>query len=141
MGSIENKTFQPGGKQTRTFALTRASSDKKARTVELSFSSETPIERSWGIEILDHGKKSVRLDRLRNGGPLLVDYDIFNANQTKQILSGGGSGDTINVNLHIQTGVQQTVRAEFLSMIPEIRRQAVYAVADAKRRRSPLLDQ
>jgi HK97 family phage major capsid protein len=74
MGSIENKTFQPGGKQTRAFAF-RASSDKKARTVELSFSSETPIERSWGIEILDHGKKSVRLDRLRNGGPLLVDHD------------------------------------------------------------------
>lgn len=66
---------------------------------------------------------------------------IFNANQTKQILSGGGSGDTINVNLHIQTGVQQTVRAEFISLIPEIRRQAVVAVADAKRRRSPLLDQ
>jgi hypothetical protein len=65
---------------------------------------------------------------------------IFNANQTKQILSGGGGGDTINVNLHIQTGVQQTVRAEFMSMIPEIRRQAVVAVADAKRRRSPLLD-
>jgi hypothetical protein len=65
---------------------------------------------------------------------------IFNANQTKQILSGGGSGDTINVNLHIHTGVQQTVRAEFISLIPEIRRQAIVAVADAKRRRSPLLD-
>jgi hypothetical protein len=64
---------------------------------------------------------------------------IFNANQTKQILSGGGSGDTINVNLHIQTAVQQTVRAEFISMIPEIRRQAVSAVAQAKRR-SPLFD-
>jgi HK97 family phage major capsid protein len=74
MASIANKIFQPGGKQTRAFTF-RASSDRKARTVELSFSSEMPIERSWGIEILDHGKKSVRLDRLRNGGPLLVDHD------------------------------------------------------------------
>jgi hypothetical protein len=75
MASITNKTFQPGGKETRTFTFSRASSDRKARTVELSFSSETPVERSWGTEILDHGKKSVRLGRLRAGGPLLVDHD------------------------------------------------------------------
>jgi HK97 family phage major capsid protein len=75
MGPIANKIFQSGGKQTRTFTFNRASSDRKARTVELSFSSETPVERSWGTEILDHGKKSVRLGRLRAGGPLLVDHD------------------------------------------------------------------
>lgn len=75
MGPIANKIFQSGGKQTRAFTFDRASSDRKARTAELSFSSETPIERSWGTEILDHGKKSVRLGRLRAGGPLLVDHD------------------------------------------------------------------
>jgi hypothetical protein len=64
------KTFQPGGKETRSFTFARASADTKARTVELSFSSEEPIERSWGIEILDHKSKSVRLDSLR----LVVRY-------------------------------------------------------------------
>jgi len=68
------KTFQPGGKETRSFTFARASADTKARTVELSFSSEEPIERLWGIEILDHKSKSVRLDRLKTGGPLLVCY-------------------------------------------------------------------
>lgn len=49
--------------------------DVEARTVELAFSSEAPVERWWGIEILDHTPRSVRLDRLRNGGPLCVDHD------------------------------------------------------------------
>ena len=66
--------FKPGTRETRFCSFTRAI-DRKARTVELSFSSETPIERSWRMEILDHGKKSVRLGRLRAGGPLLVDHD------------------------------------------------------------------
>lgn len=49
--------------------------DEEKRTIELAFSSEEPYERWWGIEILDHGKKSVDLKRLKNGGPLLVDHD------------------------------------------------------------------
>ena len=28
--------------------------DDEARTIELSFSSETPVERSFGNEVLDH---------------------------------------------------------------------------------------
>jgi HK97 family phage major capsid protein/HK97 family phage prohead protease len=69
-----SQLFKPGTRETRFCSFTRAI-DRKARTVELSFSSETPVERSWGTEILDHGKKSVRLGRLRTGGPLLVDHD------------------------------------------------------------------
>lgn len=49
--------------------------DVESRTVELAFSSEAPVERWWGVEILDHTPRSVRLDRLRRGGPLCVDHD------------------------------------------------------------------
>lgn len=69
------KLFKPGTKETRTFTFVRATTDKNARTVELSFSSEQPYDRSWGREILDHSSNSVRLGRLRTGGPLLVDHD------------------------------------------------------------------
>lgn len=48
--------------------------DVEARTVELAFSSEFEGERWFGIEILDHSPESVRLDRLRDGGALLVDH-------------------------------------------------------------------
>lgn len=49
--------------------------DEENRTVKLSFSSETPVDRWDGKEILDHDPKSVRLERLENSGPLLVDHD------------------------------------------------------------------
>lgn len=49
--------------------------DEAARTVELAFSSEAPVERWWGTEILDHSPKSVDLKRLKRGGPLLMDHD------------------------------------------------------------------
>lgn len=49
--------------------------DEESRTVEVSFSSETPVERSFGTEILDHSNDSVRLGRLNNGGAVLVDHD------------------------------------------------------------------
>jgi len=56
-----------------TFA--RAEVDEAARTVPLAFSSETPVSRWFGDEILDHSISSVRLGRLNNAGPLLVDHD------------------------------------------------------------------
>lgn len=69
------RTLKPGTKAERFFTLDRAAVNEDSRTVELSFSSETPYERWWGVEILDHQKKSIRLDRLKSGGPLLVDHD------------------------------------------------------------------
>lgn len=70
-----SKHIKPGTKCERTFAVSRAAVDESARTIELAFSSEQPYERWWGVEILDHGKKSIRLDRLKSGGPLLCDHD------------------------------------------------------------------
>jgi len=59
----------------RTVELSREDINEEKRTVELSFSSEEPVERFFGAEILDHNPKSVRLGRLRDGGPLLMDHN------------------------------------------------------------------
>lgn len=64
--------FNKGG-LVRTMEV--RSTDTANRTVELAFSSEIEVERWYGIEILDHSPESVRLDRLRDGGALLVDHD------------------------------------------------------------------
>ena len=50
--------------------------DKDERTVELAFSSDAPYERTWGMEVLDHSPESVDLDRINNGGALLVNHDL-----------------------------------------------------------------
>lgn len=64
--------FNKGG-LVRTMEVRKFDTEK--RTVELAFSSEIEVERWYGIEILDHSPESVRLDRLRDGGAVLVDHD------------------------------------------------------------------
>jgi HK97 family phage major capsid protein len=59
----------------REFELDRAGINEQRRTVELSFSSETEVERWFGIEILDHDPAAVRLGRMQNGAALLMDHD------------------------------------------------------------------
>lgn len=73
--STTTKTLKPGTRAERSFAVVRTAIDEAARTVDLAFSSEEPYERCWGIEILDHSKKSVRLDRLKKTGPVVIDHE------------------------------------------------------------------
>lgn len=49
--------------------------NEETRTVDLSFSSEFPVERFFGTEILDHADSSVRLGRLNDGAALLLEHD------------------------------------------------------------------
>ncbi len=70
----EQRTMKLGPQQ-RFFTIERAGINEKERTVPLCFSSETPVERWWGIEILDHSPGSVRLDRLQSNAALLCDHD------------------------------------------------------------------
>lgn len=49
--------------------------DAEKRTIELSFSSEDPYERWWGIEVLGHDSENVDLTRLNNNAPLLFNHN------------------------------------------------------------------
>lgn len=49
--------------------------DNEARTVELAFSSETPVSRWFGDEVLSHDAGAMRLSRI-DGAPLLVNHDF-----------------------------------------------------------------
>lgn len=72
---VELKT---GSVAQRGLILQREEShiDGEARTAWLALSSETPVDRGWGIEILDHRQQSIRMGRLNNGGAVLADHDI-----------------------------------------------------------------
>ena len=51
-------------------------SKDKSDTLEFSFSSEEPVKRYFGDEVLDHDEKSVDLTRLNSGvAPLLFNHD------------------------------------------------------------------
>lgn len=65
------------GKPILLGEIERAKIDVENRRITYSFSSETPVDRWWGTEILDHDAKSVDLSRFKSGAmaPLLVDHD------------------------------------------------------------------
>ena len=69
------KTIGPPKRESRTLTLRREQIRQEGRTVELAFSSEEPVIRGWGIEILDHSPGAMRPDRARQGIPLLFNHD------------------------------------------------------------------
>lgn len=71
----ERRTPAPGQRITRELRLTERAIDIQARTVELAFASETPVERWYGYEILQCRPDTVRLDRINNAGALLCNHE------------------------------------------------------------------
>ena len=49
--------------------------DMENRTVELAFSSETPVSRWFGDEVLDHSPGAMRAERLEQGAAVLINHD------------------------------------------------------------------
>lgn len=63
------------GRQYRYMTFDRASAKADERTVDVAFSSEAPVQRWFGIEVLDHSPGAADLTRLNNGGALLDNHD------------------------------------------------------------------
>ena len=64
------------GQLSRQFNFERDQVDAEARTVTLSFSSEQPVERWFGTEVLSHSPESVDLTRLNAKAALLANHDL-----------------------------------------------------------------
>lgn len=62
--------------QTRLFQIAFDRAHSQDRTIEMTFSSEAPVDRWFGTEVLDHSPDSVRLGRLNDGAPLLFNHNI-----------------------------------------------------------------
>ena len=60
---------------TRFLAAAASTVDLESRTVELSFSSETPVKRWFGDEVLSHAPDAADLSRLNAGAPLLFNHN------------------------------------------------------------------
>jgi len=66
----------PGLVEYTSHALRAGEIDSDTRETELSFSSEAPCERWWGIEVLGHAQGEVDMSWIASGrAPLLADHD------------------------------------------------------------------
>ena len=61
--------------QYRNFSVDTRAIDEDSRTVELSFSSETPVERWYGREYLMHDEDGVNLTPLVEAGSILKNHN------------------------------------------------------------------
>ena len=57
------------------FPLEFRQDETNDRTMEMSISSESPVARSFGLEVLSHREGDIDLTRLMNKAPLLKDHD------------------------------------------------------------------
>tara|TARA_Y100000593_G_scaffold72636_1_gene133406 strand:+ start:38 stop:1906 length:1869 start_codon:yes stop_codon:yes gene_type:complete len=70
---LEGKVLQEG---RRSFALERKTINEEERRVQLAVSSEEPVERSFGMEVLEHTDKAIDREFFASGrAPLLLDHD------------------------------------------------------------------
>ena len=78
---------------------------------------------------------------VQSGQPYMVGErgpELFVPNSQGSIVPngnlGGGGGVVVNQTINVSTGVQQTVRAEIATLMPQIANAAKGAVADARMR-------
>lgn len=63
------------GKELTRFEPAQFAAQEDERTVEFSFSSETPVKRWFGNEVLSHDSAAVDLGRMNDGAPVLFNHD------------------------------------------------------------------
>ena len=75
-GYKDKERFDREKMETRGMMFDTKVVDEEKRTVRIAVSSEEPVERSFGNEILDHDERSIDLSFARSGTmPLLLDHD------------------------------------------------------------------
>ena len=106
--------------------------DEESRTVELAFSSEFPVERGYGMEVLEHSVKSVKLDRLNSGAPLLVNHSADD--QVGVVESARVDGDKTGRAL-VRFGNSERAKEIYRDVVEGIRRSVSvgYYILQSKR--------
>jgi len=74
--AVTDRTAQPVEIMHRAFAISATPVDEAERRVQIAVSSEEPVERQFGIEVLKHTRDAINLDFFDGGrAPLLLDHD------------------------------------------------------------------
>jgi len=91
MQDLEKRFTLP--QMTRAATADDIKVDAESRTIEFPFSSELPVERWFGDEVLSHKSGAADLTRLNDGAPLLFNHnmdDIIGVVESARIDGGRG---------------------------------------------------
>ena len=104
----------------RAMELDMSPIDEEKRTVQIAISSEEPVERSFGTEILDHTAESIDLSFLASGrAPLLLDHDP--EKQVGVIESVTLDGQSRRLRAQVRFGKGDLAREAFSDVVDGIR--------------------
>jgi HK97 family phage major capsid protein/HK97 family phage prohead protease len=111
---MDQKRFQLP-QLTRAIQADAMSVDAESRSIEFPFSSELPVERWFGDEILSHKSGSANLTRLNDGAPLLFNH---NMDEIIGVVERAWIGD--DKRGHAKVRFAKTARAEeVMSMVQD----------------------
>ena len=111
---------------TRSFTIERdAPVDADARTVELAFASDQPIEHWFGMLSLSMDGKAMRTDRLDNGAAVLMDHDrrdvvgVVESHNTSKgvaraVVRFGEGQRASEIFTDVSTGIRRNVSVGFI---------------------------
>jgi|GEM_PF-3110008 len=84
-------------------------SDEPSRVFDLTFSSEQPVERYFGQEVLGHGSGEIRMDWIASGrAPLLLDHRTNAESQIGVIESASITGGKGRARVRFSKSVRAT---------------------------------
>ncbi len=74
---MEDERKEPISLDYRAMDLNDKTIDEENRIVRVGVSSEEPVKRQFGMEVMDHTKENMNLEFLNSGrAPLLLDHDM-----------------------------------------------------------------
>lgn len=128
--------------QGAEFSVRAAKEGSKQRTLSFAASSEEPVERFYGMEVLSHEKSAVRLDRAEGGAmPLLFNHNWDDpiGMITGAKVSGGRlmvdavmfeTGRALEVGAMIDGGLRNVSLAYRVNVLEENKKTETYTATD-----------
>lgn len=144
--ALRQALSKTNGASTRAMLFDRATVNQDARTVELCFATEAPVERYWGLEVLECSPQAVRTMRLDAGCNLIMDhnstdvvgvvesYSIGADRKLRAIVRFGKSARAAEIFQDVADGIRQNVsvgyRIHKAVLVSEVEGVGTYRITD-----------
>ena len=120
----------------RAMAVEMSPINTEKRTVQIAISSEEPVERSFGMEVLEHSAEAMDLSFLASGrAPLLLDHDP--EKQIGVIESVELDGNTRRLRAKVRFGKSALADEAFTDVVDGIRANISVGYSIGKLERDP----
>ena len=120
----------------RAMAVEMSPINAEKRTVQIAISSEEPVERSFGMEVLEHSAEAMDLSFLASGrAPLLLDHDP--EKQIGVIESVELDGNTRRLRAKVRFGKSALADEAFTDVVDGIRANISVGYSIGKLERDP----